>query len=88
MTYTTLRVCASRGAFEAIPDGNVRLDLPKLRGRLEARGVSVMDCRVMLIAQFDREVTIGVDGRILIKSREKDEAERILAEVRPVVESS
>lgn len=85
MTYHTLRVCANRGAFEAIPNGDTTLDLPAVRGRLEAHGIAVLDCRVMLIAQMEREVTIGRDGRILIKTRDLAEAERLLETVAPMV---
>lgn len=85
MTYQTLRVCSNRGALEAVPDGEVVLDLAAVRGRIEATGVSVLDCRVMLIAQMEREVTIGRDGRILIKTRDVAEAQRILERVVPLV---
>ncbi len=85
MTYHTLRVCANRGSFEAIPTGTTELDLGAVRGRFEAKGVSVLDCRVMLIAKMEREVTIGRDGRILIKTRDRDEAQRILETVAPIV---
>ncbi|MCI4339868.1 MAG: hypothetical protein L3J73_01180 [Thermoplasmata archaeon] len=85
MTYHTLRVCANRGAFEAIPEGTTELDLAAVRGRLEAHGVSVLDCRVMLIAKMEREVTVGRDGRILIKTRDRDEAQRLLERLAPMV---
>jgi hypothetical protein len=88
VTYHTLRVCASRGSFEAIPEGDTILDLPAVRARFEARGVSVLDCRVMLIAKMEREVTIGRDGRILIKTRDPAEAQRILETVDPIVNVS
>jgi len=85
VTYHTLRVCSNRGAFEAVPNGDGVLDLASVRARIEATGVSVLDCRVMLIAQMGREVTIGRDGRILIKTRDRAEAERILEQVVPLV---
>jgi hypothetical protein len=85
VTYHTLRVCSNRGAFEAVPAGDLVLDLATVRGRIEATGVAVLDCRVMLIAHMEREVTIGRDGRILIKTRDLAEAERILAQVVPLV---
>ena len=88
MNYQTLRTCANRGAFEAIPEGDPRIDLGNVRARLESAGIRVVDCRVMLIAHFDREVTIGRDGRILIKSLERDEAARILDLVRPYVDEA
>ncbi len=85
MTYHTLRVCANRGAFEAIPDGDTSVDLAAVRGRFEARGIAVLDCRVMLIAHMEQEVTVGRDGRILIKTRDLAEAQRILDAVASIV---
>jgi hypothetical protein len=85
VTYHTLRVCSNRGAFEAVPAGEMVLDLVAVRGRFESSGISVLDCRVMLIAQMEREVTIGRDGRILIKTRDIAEAQRILETVSPLV---
>jgi hypothetical protein len=39
----------------------------------------------MLIAQMEREVTVGRDGRILIKSQDGAEAERVLRRVEAVL---
>jgi hypothetical protein len=54
---------------------------------LEAEGVPVIDARVMLIARFDREVTIARDGRLLIKSADATEADRLFARVRRLVDA-
>lgn len=83
--YTSLKVCASRGALEAVPVEPTRLDLARVRTAFEARGVAVLDCRVMLIAQLGREVTIGHDGRVLIKTSDATEAGELLARVREVL---
>jgi hypothetical protein len=87
VTYTTLRLCSGRAAYEAIPHPRLSLDLARIRRRLEAEGVPVIDARVMLIAQLGREVTIARDGRVLIKSSDGSEAERLFARVRRVVET-
>lgn len=86
MTYRTVRLCASRGSFEAIPEPPAPLDLRRLRTDLEAQGVAVVDARVMLIARLSKEVTFGRDGRVLIKSRDPVEAQRLLDELRPLLE--
>jgi len=52
---------------------------------MRSAGTDVVDARVMLIAQFEREVTIARDGRILIKSRDATEAQRIFELVRPML---
>ncbi len=87
MTYHTLRLCSSRGAFEAVPDPPRTVDLRRIRARLEASGISVLDARVMLIAQMEREVTFGRDGRVLIKSQDPKEAQRVLDSLRSLLEA-
>ncbi|MFZ0892842.1 MAG: hypothetical protein WB778_06840 [Thermoplasmata archaeon] len=79
--YRTLRLCSSRGAFEAIPDPPLRLDLAEARERLAANGTEVVDARVMLIIRLDHEVTVSRDGRILVKTRDKAAANRIFRQV-------
>lgn len=77
MGYETLRLCSGRAAFEAIPNPKLQLDLPTIRGRLEAQGVAVVDARVMLIFSLGAEVTLGRDGRILIKTADPKAADAI-----------
>lgn len=74
--YRTLRLCSSGGGFEALPRSDRRIDLARVRGALEASGVSVIDARVMLIATFEAETTISASGRILIKTSEPAVAQR------------
>ncbi|MCI4335438.1 MAG: hypothetical protein L3K04_07430 [Thermoplasmata archaeon] len=81
MTYSTVRLCSGGGSFEAIPHPPLQLDLSALARRLEAEGVSVIDARVMLIAKLEQEVTIAQGGRILIKTHDQVQAERVLADV-------
>jgi len=87
VTYSTLRLCSGRAAYEAIPQPRLSLDLGRIRRKLEAEGVPVIDARVMLIARFDREVTIARDGRLLIKSADATEADRLFARVRRLVDA-
>lgn len=68
MGYETLKLCSGRAAFEAIPNPKLALDLPTIRDRLIADGVEVIDARVMLIFSLGPEVTLGRDGRLLIKT--------------------
>jgi hypothetical protein len=82
VSYSALRLCSGRSAFEAIPTPRLTLDLAKVRARIQAEGVPVIDARVMLIAGDRQEVTIGRDGRILIKLSREAEADRLLERVR------
>ncbi len=85
VTYYTLALCTSKGGFEAIPRPKLALNLAEARDRLRAAGIDVTDARVMLIAAMEREVTLSRDGRVLIKSRDAEEANRVFAELRRVV---
>lgn len=77
MGYYSLRLCAGGGAFEAIPSPRLVLDLREVKGKLESNNIPVVDARVMLIAQLQREVTLSRDGRVLIKTRNNAEASDI-----------
>ncbi|MCI4323183.1 MAG: hypothetical protein L3K03_04070 [Thermoplasmata archaeon] len=81
MTYSTVRLCSSRGAFEAIPQPRLTLDLGAVRQQLEGQSIPVQDARVMLIVQLSREVTVARDGRIMIKTRDPEEAAQVLADL-------
>jgi hypothetical protein len=85
VTYYTLALCASKGAFEAVPRPKLVLDLRLAKERLVSAGIPVTDARVMLIADMEREVTLSRDGRVLIKSRDAAEANRVFAELRRVI---
>ena len=88
MSYSGLRLCSGRAAFEAVPRPRVSLDLVRVRGRIEAEGVPVIDARVMLIAGERQEVTIDRDGRILIKLPKQEDADRVFRKARAWVEGT
>lgn len=86
MTYSTLKLCSGGAGFEAIPSPKLHLDLARVRVALESRGIKVVDARVMLMVESQPPVTVSRDGRILVKTKEKAEAERALNELLPVFE--
>jgi hypothetical protein len=81
MGYETLKLCSGRSAFESIPHPKLDLDLPAIRAKLEAAGVEVVDARVMLIFRLEHEVTLGRDGRILIKTADPRAADRVFQQL-------
>jgi hypothetical protein len=85
MGYTTLQLCSNGGAFEAVPRPRVVVNLADARAKLAAHGVEVVDARVMLIARMSREVTLGRDGRVVIKTRDPAEAKRVFDELAKVI---
>lgn len=84
--YRKLRLCSSRGGFEAVPDpSSPPLDLRRARRALEEAGIAVVDARVMLIAATDPESTISRNGRILFKTRDPQAADRAFARLRELL---
>lgn len=79
--YSPVRLCAGKGAYEAVPDPPGRLDLPRAAKLLTAAGFDVTDARVMLIVASDPEVTLSLDGRVLVKTQDPAAAERAVDEL-------
>jgi hypothetical protein len=86
MGYYSLRLCAGGGAFEAVPAPRLTLDLHRVKSTLESHDIPVVDARVMLIAQFEREVTLSRDGRVLIKTKDNAEAAAIFERIRALLD--
>ena len=86
MGYHSLRLCAGGGAFEAVPAPRLHMDLRAARAKLEGSRIPVVDARVMLIIQMEREVTLSRDGRVLIKTRDAQEASAIFGELRSLLD--
>jgi len=86
MGYYSLRLCAGGGAFEAVPAPRLSLDLHRVKGTLESHDIPVVDARVMLIVQLEREVTLSRDGRVLIKTKDNAEAAAIFERLRSLLE--
>ena len=57
-----------------------------MKSTLESNAISVVDARVMLIAQLAREVTLSRDGRVLIKTRDGAEAAEIFRRLRKLLD--
>jgi hypothetical protein len=86
LAYYSLRLCAGGGAFEAVPAPRLALDLHRVKGTLESHDIPVVDARVMLIAQLEREVTLSRDGRVLIKTKDTSEASKIFEQLRALLD--
>ncbi|MEM0129155.1 MAG: hypothetical protein QXG65_03205 [Thermoplasmata archaeon] len=76
--YRAVRLCASGGGFEAIPEVPTTLPLSQIAERLRDAGIPVIDARVMLIVTLPPELTLSRDGRILVKTRQEDRAQEAI----------
>ena len=86
MSYRSLQLCSSGGAYEAIPETRLRVDLLRVKHALESGGRTVVDARVMLILPGEPEVTITQGGKIVVKTRDSRTAERAFQQLLPFLE--
>jgi hypothetical protein len=49
--------------------------------QLRRDGVEVIDARVMLIARLESETTLARDGRVLVKTRDPAQADRVVRDL-------
>ena len=75
MTFETLKICKSKGAYEAIPTKNTKLDLDALEKKLMSAGYKIIcNAKVMLIVEDKCEVSIFPNGRLLLKTNLENQA--------------
>lgn len=78
-----LRPCKTSAAFEAIPEDDLGLDLDAVESRLVDDGWrTVANARVLLVVAKDLEATVFPSGKVLIKTTERPEAERVWGAIR------
>lgn len=70
-----IRRCATRGAFEAIPEKNMNLNLVKIKSKYQ----TIADLPILVIIKFnDFEITCYKNGKLIIRKCDvKEEAEKI-----------
>jgi len=74
-----IRRCSTRGAFEAIPDKAINLDLEKIRNKYK----SIADLPILIIIKIEEyEITCYKNGKLVIRNCDtKEEANRITNEI-------
>jgi hypothetical protein len=79
-----LRPCATSAGFTATPDAPRRLDMRVVRDRLKAAGFTiVVDAHVILIVRKGVESSVYSDGKVLLKTTDREAAERAYVELEP-----
>ena len=86
--YDPVRLCTGKAAYEAVPSVPARVDLDQAARSLERTGLAVTHARVMLIIAVDPEVTLGRDGKILVKTRDPAIAQQAIEDVWTRIEAS
>lgn len=72
-----LKPCKSTAAFEAVPVKNIKINLENAFGLLQKSGFKIINAKVMLIIQMDCEITLYPSGRLIIKTQDKETAEKL-----------
>lgn len=79
-----IQPCRTTRALEAIPEGDLNLDLAALEPRLEKRGWEPrVNAGVMLIVRKEHEATIFQNGRVLIKTLDMGAAQAVWDDLSP-----
>ena len=81
MRFKVLRVCQSKG-FSVVPQEVVRFDLEGASDLLVKQGYEVEPSDVMVVADIDGglQVTLYVNGRLMIQPLESKDAASMVAE--------
>lgn len=81
MRFKVLRVCQSKG-FSIVPQEVVRFDLEGAADLLIKHGYEVDPSDVMLVVEIDGglQVTLYVNGRLMIQPLESKDAASMIAE--------
>lgn len=77
MTYYLLKPCKTAAGFTSTLKKRTRLNLKDAKGKLEAAGYKVIDVEVMLILEGPAELTLYESGKLMLKTNEKNDAQRV-----------
>jgi hypothetical protein len=81
MKFRIIRICKSE-AMSAVPQTPIRFDLDRSSISLRDKGYEVEENPVMIITKKDDiEITLYMNGRLLVSPATDKEAVRVLAEV-------
>lgn len=71
----------------ATPESQRHVDLQRLKADLQAEGYTILlDARILLLVKKDAESTVYSNGKVLLKTTKKGEAESAYADLRPHLE--
>ena len=74
-----IKRCSSKGAFEAIPEKPIKLDLDRIKSKYEV----LADLPILIIIRLRNfEVTCFKNGKLMIKNCDsKEKAEEVVEEI-------
>lgn len=81
-----VKPCATAAAYEAVPERELRLDMPAVQKRLNAGGWRTLaDAGVMIVVQKEAtSASIFRSGKLMVKTQDAAHAERVWQEISPL----
>lgn len=74
----TIRRCTTKGAFEAVPEGNKNLNLEKVKSKYE----TVADLPILIIIKYNnKQITCYKNGKLILRDCSKEESEEIAKKI-------
>ena len=87
--YSVLKPCRTKAAFEGTPRKRLSLDLSRLASALLEMGHRLEADAGLMVAMVDPKgvgYSVYRSGRVLVKTQDRTDAERILKEISDVVD--
>lgn len=76
MSYYLLKPCKGHSGYLSTLKKRERLNLRAAAEKLKSQGYHVLDAKHLLVVRKDLEMTIYPNGRILVKTNDKEVARR------------
>lgn len=86
--YYIIQPCKTTAGIECIPKKQLSLNLDNLEKIFKKKNYEVLNVKVMLIVKKKIEITIYKRGRLLIKTIDKEVAEKIAKEIYKILQAS
>ena len=76
---TIVRRCSTKGAFEAIPEKNMQLNLDRIKSKYQ----TIADLPILIIIRYENyDITCYKNGKLIIRNCNlKEEAEKIAEKI-------
>lgn len=82
-----MRLCKSSAAIEALPERKEELNLYEMEEKLRAGGYEIIsNLGPIMVVKKDVEITIYDTGRLLLKTKDEEEAREEIREIEKYIE--
>ncbi|UCD92439.1 MAG: hypothetical protein JSV43_00445 [Methanobacteriota archaeon] len=85
MTFYLLKPCKGYAGYLSTTKKSTKVDLKSLIGDLESHGYEVLDVKHLLVAKKEMEITIYPNGKLLVKTDDKEEARKAVESIYEII---